>query len=107
MICCSIKSGNPGQIAAVKLPAGVEGSGTRGLDNKTCAWNVALMGCASSDGGLQSAPSLSSQTAAPRENVLAAAPAPKDFASLALVFANDVLQLRTKGPQRRLSRALP
>ena len=66
----------------------------------------ALMGCASSDGGLQSALSLSSQTAAPRENVLAAAPAPKDFANLALVFASDVLQLRTKAAATT-PRALP
>ena len=43
----------------------------------------ALMGCASSDGGLQSPQSLASQTAGPRENALAAAPAPKDFMSLA------------------------
>ena len=43
----------------------------------------ALMGCASSDGGPQSPLSLASQTAGPQDNALAAAPAPKDFMSLA------------------------
>jgi phospholipid-binding lipoprotein MlaA len=43
----------------------------------------ALMGCASSDGGLESPLSLASQTAGPRERLLAAEPAPKDFLALA------------------------
>jgi len=42
----------------------------------------ALVGCASSDSGLESQLSLASQTSGPRESVLAAEPAPKDFLAL-------------------------
>ena len=58
---------------------------TLGVRRRVAALGLAgaLMGCASSDGGLQSPLSLASHTAGPQENVLSAASAPKDSTSLA------------------------
>jgi phospholipid-binding lipoprotein MlaA len=61
---------------------------------------AALMGCASGNGGLQSQLSLASQTADPRESIVASAPASKDFLSLADESAGT-----TRDPSEERNRA--